>query len=367
MVPDFRHSPQRVLSRRWILLFALAVGWTLRFVPAAEAGYLDLAWDAPYTNTDGTSLTDLASYRVYAGPSSASCPGSSYQVVSSPTASPVSGDVINYQLTGLNAGTTYSVRVTAVDTGGSESACSNVASGAAKTDTPGTDTTPPSGSLTVKSNAANTTSTAATLNLTATDSVGVTGYYVSTSSTPPSPTAAGWVAVTPTTSYSGTVAYTLPSGDGTKTVYAWYKDAAGNVSATASDSILLDQTAPSNGTLTATAGNAQVSLSWSGFSDGGSGLASANPYKLVFSTGGTPAASCTSGTQLLLGSATSFTHTGLTNGTTYAYRVCAFDNAGNTSTGATASATASAVDTTAPAAVTDLSGPTPALSWTAVS
>jgi hypothetical protein len=81
-----------------------------------------------------------------------------------------------------------------------------------------------------------------------------------------------------------------------------------------------------------------VSLSWSGFTDWGSGLASTNRYKLVFSTGGTPATSCTSGTQRLLGTATSYTHTGLINGTTYYYRVCASDAAGNMSTGATASA-----------------------------
>jgi hypothetical protein len=342
----------------------------LLFVPAAEAGYLDLSWDAPYTNTDATSLTDLASYRVYSGTSSASCPGSSYQVVSSPTASPVSGDVINYQLTGLNAGTTYSVQVTAVDTGGSESACSNVASGAAKTDTPGTDTTPPSGSLTVNSNAANTSATSVTLNLSASDAVGVTGYYLSTSSTAPSAGAAGWVAVTTTTSYSSNVAYALPSGDGTKTVYAWYKDAAGNVSATSSDAIRLDQTTPSNGTLTASAGSGQVSLSWSGFSDGGSGLASSNTYKLVYSTGGSPNASCTNGTQILLGTGTSYTHTGLTGGTAYSYRACALDTAGNTSTGATASATPSVPDTTSPAAVTNLAGSnvtytTVDLAWTA--
>jgi hypothetical protein len=111
------------------------------------------------------------------------------------------------------------------------------------------------------------------------------------------------------------------------------------VSATASDSILLDQTAPTNGTLSATAGNGQVSLTWLGFTDGGSGLATSNTYRLVFSPGSTAPASCSSGTQLLLGTATSFTHTGLTNGTTYAYRVCATDAAGNTATGATASAT----------------------------
>src|SRR3989442_3569310 len=59
------------------------------------------------------------------------------------------------------------------------------------------------------------------------------------------------------------------------TLYAWYKDAANNVSATAAASILLDQTAPTNGTLTPTAGSTQITLSWAGFTDAGSGLSSA--------------------------------------------------------------------------------------------
>ncbi len=220
----------------------------------------------------------------------------------------------------------------------------------------GSAATPPTGALTINGNAANTNTTAVTMNLTASHGVGVTGYYLSTGSTPPSASASGWVAVTATTSFSTNVPYTLPSGDGIKTVYAWYKDAAGNMSPTASDSIRLDQTAPTNGTLTATAGNAQVSLSWSGFTDSGSGLASTNRYKLVFSTGGTPATSCTSGTQLLLGTATSFTRTALTNGTTYYYRVCALDNAGNSSTGARANARPSAGDTTRPTGTIRING-----------
>src|SRR3989338_1191928 len=84
-----------------------------------------------------------------------------------------------------------------------------------------------------------------------------------------------------------------------------------------------DTTAPTDGTLSATAGNTQVSLSWSGFSDSG-GIAS---YKLVYSTGSSP--SCSTGTQIYSGTSTSYTHTGLTNGTTYYYCVCATDNAGN--------------------------------------
>src|SRR5207247_9167603 len=71
----------------------------------------------------------------------------------------------------------------------------------------------------------------------ASDLVGVTGYYVASSATPPLATAAGWVAVPATLSYTGSVGTTLSGGDGTKTVYAWYKDAAGNVSGTALDTI----------------------------------------------------------------------------------------------------------------------------------
>ncbi len=189
----------------------------------------------------------------------------------------------------------------------------------------------------------------ATLNLSASDAVGVTAYFVSSSSTAPAPGAPGWTAVGPTPSYNGSVGYTLTSGDGTKTVYAWYKDAANNVSATASASIILDQTAPAGGTLSATPGSNQVALSWPGFTDAGSGLATTNPYpyKLTFTTNGIPA-SCAHGTQIYLGTATSYTHTGLSNGTTYYYRLCATDKAGNTSADAWAMATPQAGDTLAP-------------------
>src|SRR5207245_7823356 len=93
--------------------------------------------------------------------------------------------------------------------------------------------------------------------------------------------------------------------------------------------------------------SSQVALSWTGFTDAGSGLATTTHYKLYSSTIDFPA-SCT-GTPLFPGSQTSFTHSSLTNGTTYFYRLCATDNAGNTSTGITASATPQAPDTTAPA------------------
>ena len=107
-----------------------------------------------------------------------------------------------------------------------------------------TDTTAPSGSVSINSGASYTNSTTVTLTLSATDSVGVVGYYVSTSSSTPVASASGWNSATSTTSYSGSVSYTLASGDGSKTIYVWYKDFGGNVSSSASDSITLDTTAP---------------------------------------------------------------------------------------------------------------------------
>ena len=65
--------------------------------------------------------------------------------------------------------------------------------------------------------------------LAAGDNVGVTGYYLSASAVTPGVSAAGWSAVAP-------VNYTFTS-TGTMTLYAWAKDAAGNVSTSRSASV----------------------------------------------------------------------------------------------------------------------------------
>jgi hypothetical protein len=79
--------------------------------------------------------------------------------------------------------------------------------------------------------ASSTTLTVPINTFTATDNVAVTGYLVKTSSTNPAASASGWVATPPTS-------YTFPSV-GTKTLYAWAKDAAGNVSTRKSDSVTI--------------------------------------------------------------------------------------------------------------------------------
>src|SRR3989338_4153518 len=115
-----------------------------------------------------------------------------------------------------------------------------------------TDTTAPSSpSVSINNGDTLTTSTAVTLTLSATDNVGVTAYYVSENSAVPSANASGWKSVTPSVSYSAVVPFTLSSGSigsSIKTVYVWFRDTAGNISASANDSITLtisDSTAPS--------------------------------------------------------------------------------------------------------------------------
>jgi len=103
----------------------------------------------------------------------------------------------------------------------------------------------------------------------------------------------------------------------------------------------VDSTNPTDGTLTVTPGDTQNALSWSGFGDAASGLRSSNTYTIRFAQSVTAPANCTTGS-LVPGYAagTSATHTGLTNGLPYSYRVCAFDNVNNgPSTGATGSGT----------------------------
>ena len=79
-----------------------------------------------------------------------------------------------------------------------------------------------------------TTSTSLAISITtlsATDSTGVTGYLLSESSTTPSASSGSWSS-TPQTSYTFTT-------QGTKTLYAFAKDLAGNVSLSSSDTITI--------------------------------------------------------------------------------------------------------------------------------
>ena len=70
-------------------------------------------------------------------------------------------------------------------------------------------------------------------------------YYLSASAATHSLSDSVWVSITATSGYSSSVAYSLGSGDGTKLVYAWFKDASGIISSSASAVITLDTSVPS--------------------------------------------------------------------------------------------------------------------------
>ena len=92
------------------------------------------------------------------------------------------------------------------------------------------DTTPPTGSILINNNALKTNSTQVTLNLSAKDLFGVSQMQFSNDN----------ITWSPPEAYKTSKTWTIPSGDGTKTVYAKFKDKAGNWSKVYSDTIILD-------------------------------------------------------------------------------------------------------------------------------
>ncbi|MCF6155172.1 MAG: hypothetical protein E3K36_07950 [Candidatus Brocadia sp.] len=106
------------------------------------------------------------------------------------------------------------------------------------------DTGKPKGSLSINGGAEYTYLTTVTLNLSATDNGGITGYFISAGSDMPLASDPDWVSVASTTSFAADIQYTLSSGDGNKTLYAFYKDVSDNVSSASHASIILDTSSP---------------------------------------------------------------------------------------------------------------------------
>ncbi|MDH4226414.1 MAG: hypothetical protein OEV59_01475 [Deltaproteobacteria bacterium] len=104
--------------------------------------------------------------------------------------------------------------------------------------------------------------------------------------------------------------------------------------------VTTDATLPVDGTLTPTAVVGACNLTWATFSDANSGLHTTDAYKLMWSTAASPAANCTSGTEdtnVVTATATPYAFAG--SSVLHYFRICAIDNAGNVSAGATASCT----------------------------
>ncbi|MFT3917145.1 MAG: GDSL-type esterase/lipase family protein [Anaeromyxobacteraceae bacterium] len=101
----------------------------------------------------------------------------------------------------------------------------------------------PAGTVVVNGGAPATRSTAVTLTLAASDAQGAVAQMRFSN------TGTSWSTAQ---AYATTKAWTLASGSGTKTVYAQFSDAAGNWSPSASDTIVLDTTAPTISGVSAT-------------------------------------------------------------------------------------------------------------------
>ena len=135
---------------------------------------------------------------------------------------------------------TNTITVTATDTAGN-SASDTLAV------TYSSDTTKPSGSVKINTSSP-TKNRTINVTLSATDNVGVTGYYLydwkaTETISAPKASEGGWTEVTAATSYApASFNYKLVSpGDNKKTVYVWFKDAAGLVSGKSTGEIKLDK------------------------------------------------------------------------------------------------------------------------------
>src|SRR4030095_965358 len=125
---------EKITLTRWLGSLCSALSGVVLFTNTGSAGVLDAAWSSPTTNTDGSALTALGSYRVYYVASDTSpCPGFAFLEVASPTTIP-DGRTVSVTLTGLTTDMFYTVAVTAVDLGGNESACSTSAGAVARDD-----------------------------------------------------------------------------------------------------------------------------------------------------------------------------------------------------------------------------------------
>jgi fibronectin type 3 domain-containing protein len=240
---------------------------------------------------------------------------------------------------GLTNGTTYYYEVSAVNAGG-QSPVSSEVSATPQVPAPAAPT--------------NLTATAGnaqvTLNWTA--STGATSYNIYRSTTSGGEGSTPYMTGVTTTSFTDTG---LTNG----TTY-YYEVSAVNASGQSPVTSQVSATpqappaAPTN--VTATAGNAQVTLSWSA----SSGATSYDIYRSTTSggEGNTPYKTGVT--------STSFTDTGLTNGTTYYYEVSAVNSVGQSSVSSEASATPQVAAPPAPTGLTATAGNAQvSLSWTA--
>ncbi|WP_423147935.1 Ig-like domain-containing protein [Rubrolithibacter danxiaensis] len=139
---------------------------------------------------------------------------------------------------------------------------------------------------------------------------------------------AGHLVVATASANNWTATYTFVQGDteGLVSYTISFDDLSGNAGTdvnSGSGSVTFDETTPITPTdLKAISGNTQIILNWTGNTE-----ADLSAYRILYGTSPTPVTFLTD----VAAGTTSYTHTGLINGTTYYYRILAVDKTGNTS------------------------------------
>ncbi|MDT8273438.1 MAG: REJ domain-containing protein [Desulfomonilia bacterium] len=194
--------------RRFCKICMMVLALLILFPLPGITAQLLVSWNA-------NSEDDLGGYKVYYGTHSRTY-GPAVDV----------GNVLSCEISGLSSGNTYYVAVTAYDSSGNESDYSQEVD--AYITVP--DDTPPTGSVIVNSGELVTPTRVVSLTLSATDNSGsVAGMKFSNDNETFSAESA----------YASSAQWVLTEGDGSKTVFVRFKDAAGNWSTSASDTIEL--------------------------------------------------------------------------------------------------------------------------------
>jgi hypothetical protein len=151
---------------------------------------------------------------------------------------------------------------------------------------------------------------------------------------PPEPDSPYWSAWEPLAPNKNWV---LDGGDERGNCFVWsqFKGSAGILSGVRGAQIMLDTSPPFDGVLTATGGDRQVTLSWSGFNDEVSRI---KTFRLYCSTKPT-IPDLNRYTLIYQSLDNSFVHQNLKKGNTYYYWIVAEDEVGHTSAGVRAQAT----------------------------
>jgi len=210
---------------------------------------------------------------------------------------------------------TYTIVNTATDDDGATG--TNAGQGCTVTTTAPSVGPGPTGTVTIASGAAYTTQTQVTLTLAVTSGSANQMQFSTNGTTWSTPIA-----------FNTSTIYTLPTGDGTKAVYARFINGSGTAGSSVSDTIVLDTTAPGAPTsLSATSSTSgadkTVSLTWSAPLPAPSDLAGYQVWKrLTTGTTWAQVATCTSGTTC---------SDTFKKQDSYEYYVVAVDNAGNIS------------------------------------